>query len=95
MISQTTLHGLNVATFPISGPKVDPTPEDYALEAMLLREEGAAAARERYWSHVWRAGPQAHVVSRACQFYDLAKRFERVARRKSHSQRMKMKAPNG
>lgn len=77
MIPQATLRGLTIASFPISGPKTDPTPEDYALEAALLRQEGAAVARQQ---------PSGHY-----RFCDLAKRFERIARRKSHSQRMKMK----
>lgn len=40
---------LSLANFPISGPKLNPTREDYALEAAYLRAEGAALWQRHGW----------------------------------------------
>jgi hypothetical protein len=61
---------MNLAHFPVSGSKQNPTAEDYAVEALHLRNEGAAASLRRLWGL-------------SARNYDRAKHFQSIARRLS------------
>lgn len=72
MIPQTHFNRYRflLASFPVSGPIIDASQADYELEAMLLRHDAAGARRNGD-------------CGESARLYALAKRFEKVARRKA------------